>query len=254
MWKNSRILLADGETGEVVWRVGNSSWEAHTDERGYWALTVNPSPVLPPGWHEIVSEPGRSSPAGLLVVDQANRFGIISDIDDTILVSEVTDKSALLRNSLTLPPERREAVPGMAALYRRWLARNPAPDSAAMFYVSATPRQLTDNLRVFLADQGFPRGVLRLREFPEPKADKASPESVESGYKMRTIEALLMAYPEVRFALFGDDGERDPEIYAALREKFPGQVEAIWIRRVSPVADRPRLPDEGDIAELLAQP
>ncbi len=55
----------------------------------------------------------------------------------------------------------------------------------------------------------------------------------------------------MRFALFGDDGEQDPEIYAALSKKFPAQIEGIWIRRVNPDPQRTRFPDQANIAELL---
>lgn len=142
-------------------------WSVRTDGDGYWELAMNRPLALTPGWHEITSEPAASSAAGLLVVDPENRVGIISDVDDTVLVSGVVEKRTLLKNSLTVPPERREAVPGMAALYHGLLRRNPRPEASAVFYVSASPKQLTDNLRGFLAGQGFPRGVLRLKEFSE---------------------------------------------------------------------------------------
>lgn len=251
-YRNTRRLLTSGEEGMVTWRVADREWAVRTDDDGYWELAMNQPLPLAPGWHEIETEPAGSSEAGLLVADPANRFGIISDLDDTILVSGVLEKRVLLKNSLTVPAERREVVPGMAALYQRLLRQNPVPEASVVFYVSASPKQLTDNLRGFLRHQGFPRGVLRLKEFSEA-SDASLFDHDQQDYKLRALETVFYAYPEVRFALFGDDGEQDPEIYAALQKKFPAQIEGVWIRRVDADAKRARFPDQSDLAELLAQ-
>ena len=253
LYRNTRQLLTSGEQGSVTWRVADHEWSLRTDADGTWELALNQPLALAPGWHAIESEPAASSPAALLVADPANRFGIISDIDDTILVSHVLDKSTLLKNSLAVPPARRDAVPGMAVLYQRLLKQNPAPDTSPVFYVSASPRQLTDNLRTFLSGQGFPRGVLRLKDVSAHGEGTLLGKN-QQAYKLRAIETILLAYPQVRFALFGDDGEQDPEIYAALRKKFPAQIQGVWIRRVDPSPDRARFPDQADTAELLSAP
>ena len=251
LYRNTRQLLTSGEQGVVTCRVAGHEWSLRTDADGTWELAMNQPLALAPGWHPIETEPAASSPAALLVADPANRFGLISDLDDTILVSHVLDKSVLLKNSLTVPPSSRDAVPGMAALYQRLLQQNPAPEASPLFYVSASPRQLTDNLRTFLAGQGFPRGVLRLKDVSAHGEGTLLGKN-QQAYKLRAIETILLSYPQVRFTLFGDDGEQDPETYAALREKFPAQIESIWIRRVNPAPDRPRFPGQSDLADLLA--
>jgi phosphatidate phosphatase APP1 len=247
-YHNARLLLTSGEEGFVTWRAGGVEWRTRTDDDGYWTLAMNPGPALAPGWHEIESEPSASGPAGLLVVDPANRLGLISDIDDTIVVSEVLNKRVLLKNSLAVRPELRAAVPGMAEHYRRVLAKNPAPGAAAVFYVSASPKQLTDNLHVFLRQNGFPRGVLHLKELSDASDDSLTDQRA---YKRRSLAAIFAAYPQVRFALFGDDGEQDPELYAELQERFPAQIEGVWIRRVHPDSARPRFAGQADLAEIL---
>ncbi|HEY9250021.1 MAG TPA: phosphatase domain-containing protein [Rariglobus sp.] len=251
LYRNTRLLLTRGREGAVTWRVGAWEWNTRTDDSGYWSLATNLPLPLAPGWHEITAEPRASGPAGLLVLDPANRLGIISDIDDTIVVSGVLEKRTLLKNSLVVPPERREAVADVARLYQRLLQANPAPEASPVFYVSASPKQLTDNLRGFLRHNGFPRGVLRLKEISE---DGDSFLGDQQAYKTRALETVLRACPGVRFNLFGDDGEQDPEIYDALRKKFPAQIAGVWIRRVSPDPDRARFPGQDDLAALLAAP
>jgi phosphatidate phosphatase APP1 len=136
----------------------------------------------------------------------------------------------------------------MAALYRSLLARNPNPSATPVFYLSASPRQLSDSIRRFLRKNDFPRGVLQLKEVSIEGGDSLTDQQ---GYKTQRIAALFEAFPGVRFTLFGDDGERDPESFAALQARYPNQVEAVWIRRVHPDPKRARFPNQGDTAELL---
>jgi phosphatidate phosphatase APP1 len=249
LYRNTRLLLTSGEEGAVTWRVAGNEWSLRADDQGYWELAASQLLNLDPGWYDIESEPAPSSRAGFLVADPRNTIGLISDIDDTILVSEVLSKSALLKNSLTVPAEQRDAVKGMAALYARVLTANFSPEASAVFYLSYTPRQLTDNLRRFLQVNHFPRGVLQLREVASENGD--SIQDHES-YKLRRVEAILAAFPQTRFQLFGDDTERDPEIYAEIQAKHPKQVAGIWIRRINPDAQRPLLPGQSDIRQLMA--
>ena len=247
-YRTLRLLFTSGEKGEVTWRVDDRQWTALADRHGYWQLTAASVPGLLPGWHPITSEPAASSPAGLLVVDPRNPCGLISDIDDTILVTGVLNRGALLKNSLTVTPEKREAVPGMAQLYRKLLQENPAPGATAVFYLSGSPRQLTDNLRRFLAANGFPRGVLQLKEIAAESQD--SPEDHEA-FKLHHLETILADFPQVKFYLFGDDTERDPEIYEQVLQKHPTQVAGIWIHHLNPDKLRPSYPGQRDVSELL---
>lgn len=251
LYRTTRLLITSGEEGAVSWRVADMQWTVRTDDDGYWLLAMNKPIALAPGWFDIETVPPASSAAGMLVIDPRNRIGIISDVDDTILKSDVTATWKLLRNSLTVPPGQREAVPGVAAIYHTVLSRNPAPECSAVFYVSSSPRQLTDNVRSFLRNGGFPRGVLRLKEISEHGGNSLFKQT---DYKLRALTEVFLAYPDVRFVLFGDDGEQDPEVYAELQKTFPNQIEAVWIRRVHPNPRRITFPGQGDTAELLASP
>lgn len=248
LYRNTRMLLTSGEEGLVTWRVAGKEWTLRADDHGYWELAGNQLLGLPPGWHEIESEPMASSPAGLLVVDPRNSIGIISDIDDTILNTGVLSKRSLLKNSLVVTPENRGAIPGMAQLYTNLLQKNPAPAATAVFYLSSSPKQLTDNLRRFLATGGFPRGVLQLKEISPEGGDSLKDHET---YKLRRIETIFAAYPNLRFYLFGDDAERDPEIYAKVQEKHPAQVVGVWIHRLNPDPNRATHPGQRDVSELL---
>ena len=98
-----------------------------------------------------------------------------------------------------------------------------------MFYLSASPRQLNDYLTSFLDANAFPRGVLLTRRIGLGPDD--DPPGDTPGYKQARIDDILAAVPHARFVLVGDDGESDPATYAAVLERHPERIEAVWIRR-----------------------
>ena len=164
--------------------------------------------------------------SGAIFPLEAEGVSVISDIDDTIKITEVRNKEATLRNTFL---REFQAVPGMADFYQA-LARS---NGAAFHYISASPWQLYEPLAALVTTNGFPAGTFELKEF-RWKSRKffslfASPEK----YKPGVIEPLLKQFPQRKFILIGDSGERDPEIYGALARKFPEQITQIYIRDVT---------------------
>lgn len=159
---------------------------------------------------------------------------VISDIDDTIKITQVHDRKATLRNTF-LEPFR--PVPGMADLYNSW-----AQKAGAQFcYVSASPWQLYSPLADFIRSNGFPAGVFYLKSFRWKDESLFNLFEGPEKYKPGVIEPLMKKFPNRRFVFVGDSGERDPEIYGALAREHPQQVAKILIRDVTeegPEADR----------------
>jgi phosphatidate phosphatase APP1 len=152
----------------------------------------------------------------------AQGVSVVSDLDDTIKISDVTDRKALLRNTFLEPFQ---PVPGMAALYQQWHAAG-----ADFHYVSASPWQLYEPISAFLRAENFPAGSLALRLF-RVKDRSFFAFFRESGPSKRAaIAALLDALPDRRFILVGDAGEQDPELYGELARAHPDQVSLILIR------------------------
>lgn len=251
--RNVRLLKNDERKQRpVTVTVNGRAWATQSDDEGYFRVALEGAAPQAPGWHRVEAVSGRATGSGeLLIVPPDNQIGLISDIDDTILVSEVNDKSRLLANSLLKNPAQRQAVAGMAELYALRSGANPQADVAPLFYLSASPRQLQRPLAEFLARNRFPRGVLITKRVTN---DRSSEPLVDQfAYKTRKLEELFSRLPEVRFVLVGDDGERDPEIYDWVRNKYPERVEAIWIRRVNPDPARPALAGQRDLSEVLTQ-
>ncbi len=151
---------------------------------------------------------------------------VISDIDDTIKITNVTDREALLANTFCRPFA---SVPGMARVYRNWQKAG-----AVFHYVSASPWQLYGPLGGWLTADNFPAGSMHLKSFRWK--DRTFLELFEDSdaVKRPVIETLLGQYPARRFILVGDSGEKDPELYGELARKYPRQITGVLIRQQGP--------------------
>jgi phosphatidate phosphatase APP1 len=154
------------------------------------------------------------------VVSPDAPFLLVSDFDDTVAVTNVTDKGKLLAATFLQDAETQPAVPGMAALYRCLTA-----GGAPLAFVSGSPVQLAPRLSRFLEKHGFPPAALYLRN--------VGPHTL-SGYKEPVLARLLARFPELPLLLVGDSGEKDPEIFAALAKDHPGRVLRAYVRKATP--------------------
>jgi phosphatidate phosphatase APP1 len=177
------------------------------------------------------------SPAGpvtaTVLMPGPSGLSVISDIDDTVKVSQVRDKQALLRN--TLLSEYRP-VDGMPDLYRRLAARG-----AIFHFVSSSPWQLYSPLVAFARAARFPEATFELRRFRWKDGSVFELLGDPRQTKPPAIEALLGCYPGRRFCLVGDSGEKDPEVYGEVARRHPEQIACIFIRNVTgEVSEAPR--------------
>jgi len=161
------------------------------------------------------------------------QFGVVSDIDDTILISHSTKTLRKLSLMLLHNSRTRKPFPGVDAFYQ---ALHKGPDGTQFnpfFYVSSSEWNLYDLLDDFCAYNRLPKGVFLLREL---KANVFRLRKSGGGnhlHKLDTIRLLFQTYPELPFVLIGDSGQRDPEIYASVAMEYPGRVKAIYIRNVT---------------------
>ncbi len=149
---------------------------------------------------------------------------VISDIDDTIKISNVQDREALVANTFL---RELQPVPEMAALYRKW-----ADAGAAFHYVSASPWQLHELLAEFCRNEEFPAGTFHMKLFRLKDSSALSFFGSQERYKTAIIEKILADFPGREFTLLGDSGENDPEVYAAAARKHSAQIRHVFIRNV----------------------
>ena len=227
-----RLFLADNERGHrVVARIGDATFDlGKSAPNGHFEKLVHLAALAgtTPAFLEIsaVLKPDDLRQfSGIALVMSATGVSVVSDIDDTIKISEVLNHSALVRRTFLQPFE---AVPGMAGVYKSW-----ATNGAQFHYVSASPWQLHLPLLEFARTNGFQQGSWHMRQWRLKDRSFKSVFEKPDNYKVKTITPLLQEFPNRRFVLVGDSGERDPEAYAMLARKFPKQVAAIFIRDVT---------------------
>lgn len=219
--------------------LGKRTWEAVTDEGGYFHFDVTfPEDPLPGGWRtvhlELVREEGAAhikADADIMITAGTARFGIISDIDDTVLWTNVTNKINMALMLARSNAFTRKPFKGVAAFYEALHNGAAGNEANPVFYVSNSPWHLFEPLRQFMQHQNIPKGPILLRELRLRSFLKS-----ETGmaHKLDSIERILTMYPALPFVLIGDSGERDPEIYAEVLRRHPQSVRAIYIRNVNP--------------------
>jgi phosphatidate phosphatase APP1 len=153
-------------------------------------------------------------------------FGIISDIDDTIVVTNATSTLSMMRLTFLRSPASRLPFAGVSTFYQALTQGGSVP--RPIFYVSSSPWNLYDFLEEFMELNKIPRGTLFLRDFGIHTL-KAS----HHDHKTQYINQLMDAYPNLAFILIGDSGQHDPEVYSQIVSVRPHQVKAIYIRDVS---------------------
>lgn len=230
---------------EVELRIGKHTGTAVTDSHGFANFSL-PVPKLRVGWHEaeaVAAGIGDDEPAvgaGWVVKPSlAAPFLVISDIDDTILLTGLTEGLTMVARTLLRDVEQRSAIPGMSALYRG-LARGvpgrtgkPRPEPA-FFYVSTGSWAFYSMLEQFVELRAFPKGPMFLTDWgPTERYLRRS----GAEHKRAAVRRLFESYPGMRFVLIGDSGQRDPLIYEEMAREFPGRVLLAMIRQVGSDAD-----------------
>ncbi len=169
---------------------------------------------------------------GQILISHENRqFGIISDVDDTILVSKATKFIKKIRLLLLKNAHTRLPFEGVAAFYHALQKGKNGNSFNPIFYVSSSSWKLYDLLIEFCDVRGIPKGPFFLRTSRLDQFKFIS--SIHLNHKLQQIEKIMSMYPDLRFILIGDSGQKDPEIYKQVIQDFPGRVEAIFIRDVS---------------------
>jgi phosphatidate phosphatase APP1 len=239
-----RRFSTDEVPGAVV-RVeyGGRSFEATGDEEGYVELEL-PADGPPAGggvWRDVTLElvrpkaPGQGrvlATAPVLVPPPAARFGVVSDVDDTVVRSHAYRFVRHARAMLFEEPAGREAFAGAAALYRALAAGPSGRPQNPVFYVSSSPTNVYDLFEEILEVHGFPAGPIFLKDFGVSEDTLFKAE--HGAHKRKVIGRVLATYPELPFVLFGDSGQEDAEIYRDLTRTHPGRIAAVFLRDVRP--------------------
>ena len=205
---------------------------SHAGEELRWVSV--PITIVEPA--SLDGEPVRATGRVLLAPGTAS-FGVISDVDDTVLHTEATRLIRMARHTLFGNARTRLPVPGMPALLAA-LTRGPRGGKMRnpVFYVSSSPWNLYQLIVEFFQLQEMPAGPLLLRDWGLTADTQVSGR--HHVHKLAAIERVFAECPGLPFILIGDSGQEDPEIYREVVQRHPGRVQAVYIRRVRRDSER----------------
>ena len=211
----------------------DKSYVVQTDQDGVFELQIGDAPVQS-GLNEtvtfhVVDERIKNSPeAHLEVLRYAGSIGVISDIDDTVIISHSTDLGRKFWLSVSKNAFTRRPLPGVSSFYRKLTENGTLP----MFYVSSSDWSLFDLIKDFLRFRHIPDGPLLLKDKHINLKNVWKSGGGDHQHKYQKIEHIFDMYPEMAFYLIGDSGQQDPEIYANMVDKYPKRVKGVFIRLV----------------------
>ncbi len=187
---------------------------------------------LSPGWHTISLQASgervqAAAHAPVYVVDPAARFGLLSDVDDTILNTALPKPLVAAWNSFVVDEHARTSTPGMPVLYDHLLAAHPG---APVIYLSTGAWNVAPALSRFLERNLYPMGSLLLTDWG-PTTDRWFRSGKE--HKLRELERIAREFPDVSWVMVGDDGQHDEELYQSFAMAHPQNVAAVAIRQLS---------------------
>lgn len=202
---------------------------------------------------------GKPVCVSLRIAGDNEKFGVVSDIDDTVMVTMLPRLLTAARHSFVDRVSSREAVPGMAGFltcladmaHRQASAESTLPQASAestvpqtsadsqqealhapLIYLSTGAWNVVPALRDFLGRLNYPRGGFLMTDF-----GPSNTGWFRSGFehKRRELRRLARMFPSMKWYLVGDDGQRDPEIYAEFAREHPENVAGIAIRSLSEI-------------------
>lgn len=240
----------------VLLRFGDREQEFVTGEEGFFEAWLEPAPPLPPGpaWFPVEVEllepsaPGQGpvrATGQVLVPPPGARYGVISDIDDTVVHTGATNLLLMARTVFLGNARTRLPFPGVAAFYRALQAGASGHAQNPLFYVSSSAWNIYDLLGDFFRLRDIPAGPILLRDW-----GLSERELLPTGhrhYKLGVIRQIVDTYPDLPFILIGDSGQEDPEIYHELVSLYKGRILAVFIRNVS------REPKRAEAIQALAK-
>ncbi|UII28083.1 DUF2183 domain-containing protein [Fulvivirga maritima] len=217
--------------------------EVVTNENGLFEAVFEFEEELPQqGWHKacfkvldkIVDDQKEIETETEVYLEEANScYGIISDVDDTILISHATQTLRKLRLILTKNSKTRLPFTGVAAFYDALRRGTKSDASNPIFYVSSSEWNLYDFLENFCEVRNIPKGPFLLQELKTSLWELMSSGGGTHNHKLIKIRHLFDLYDDLSFILIGDSGQKDSELYAQITQEFPDRVKAIYIRDVS---------------------
>ncbi|MBC7507811.1 MAG: App1 family protein [Ferruginibacter sp.] len=217
----------------------NQLLQAVTADDGFFKFEWKSDNEIDAGWHDVIvnllDETGSVSTTGegKMFVPHSTQYAFISDIDDTILVSYAASIFKRLQTLFTKNPHTRKTFADVVRHYGLLSMSHTTPSLPnPFFFVSSSEWNLYDDLKEFFKHNDLPKGAFLLSEIKRWKQLLMSGKTKHGGKLMR-VARILDVFPKQQFILLGDNSQHDPEIYAAIANKYPEKIAAVYIRNIA---------------------
>ncbi len=216
------------ENGEVEIKLDGITHTVVADHSGVVDVVIEQD--IAPGRHTVTMTAPGSLPAeaDVFIIGDDERFGIISDIDDTVMVTALPRPLLAAWHTFVVNEHARAATPGMPVLYERLATSHQAPP---VFYLSTGAWNAAPTLTRFLSSNLYPPGPLLLTDWG-PTKDRWFRSGKE--HKRANLSRWVTEFPQIKWLLFGDDGQHDEMLYREFADAHPEHVVAICIRQLTP--------------------
>lgn len=248
LWNNLANMFRRIQSNEIPGarlraRYGSVEVEATTDGEGFFDVRLDLPTSLPtePAWQVVDLEllaprlPGSlpvQAKSQVLSIDPRAQYGVISDIDDTILITHATNPLHMGLTMFLHNARTRQAFPGVPSFYRALQQGTVGVPVNPLFYVSSSPWNLYDLLVEFMQIQGIPLGpMVSLRDWGITELEFLPTSHYQ--HKLGAIRMILDMLPGLPFLLIGDSGQDDPHIYRDIAQGYPERILGVYIRNVS---------------------
>lgn len=235
LWKLFRVKALSDVVVELT--IDGQQARTITDATGFYRFEVSLRRPLSPGWTAadvrlFTVTPGEdlAFAQGKVLTPVLNSYDIISDIDDTLLISHSLNWWKKLRLLVMHEPHKRQPFEQVASHYEQLYASNSRRGGCLFAYVSSSEWNLYAFIRAFLEAHHLPRGVYLLQTLKMRLLDLLRTGGGDHNHKLNKIRGLLLFYPAHRFILLGDDTQRDPKLYMEVVRSFPKQIAGVYIR------------------------
>ncbi|TLU99208.1 App1 family protein [Dyadobacter luticola] len=227
---------------KVTLHVNGQVFETQAEDDGYFRFQVPFEESLPSGWHtyevtvddEVDGKKYKATATEEFFLPYKTSYGLISDIDDTFLISHSRRSFRKLFVLLSKNVQARKPFDDVVKHYKllSFASRtHPQKESNIFFYVSSSEWNLYDMIVRFAELNGLPKAVLKLKKIKSGLDDFVMTGGGSHLHKLRKIHNIINFYPELQFILLGDDSQKDPDIYEEICRTFPTNIRAVYIRQ-----------------------
>jgi phosphatidate phosphatase APP1 len=232
---------------------------AVTDEEGYFSfhIPVDSSTQMRAPWqlvkltledHIVPNSRGTEAVNRVFIASDLTEYGIISDIDDTIVPTGATRLWEMFKNTFFHNVHSRIPFAGVAAFYQALSKGAAGNGTNPFFYVSSSPWNLYDFLLELMKLHGIPEGPLMLRDIGLSRNHFFSGSHTE--HKLMQVERIFKIIHNIPFILIGDSGQHDADIYLQVIKDFPDRIKMVYIRDVNPLSHKKVLKIAGEMKKL----